>query len=114
MALPVRWHAPGRSGHGLVERVVVRRSENGTLEELLGRVIPEPVLAGLEALDDRVAFSAGMPTRMLRRRRVAAADMPALCAPAEMEPPAVGGEALDAPRATRRRLEIDAVHVRHP
>ena len=43
----------------------MRRSEDGTLEELLGRVIPEPVLAGLEALGDRVALSGGMPARVL-------------------------------------------------
>src|SRR6187401_2386757 len=110
MPLPVRWHAASRSGHGLVERVVMWWSEDGTLEELLGRVVPEPVLARLEALDDRMAFSRGMPTRVLRRRRVAAADMPALHASPEVEPPAVGGETLDTPGATRRRVGIDVVH----
>ena len=65
LALPVRWHAASRTRHGLAERMVMRRSEDGTLEHLLGRVIPEPVLAGLEALDDRMAFSGGMPARVL-------------------------------------------------
>ena len=113
MPLPVPWHAAGRSGHGLVERVVVRRSKDRTVEELLRRVIPEPVLARLEALGDRMVITGGMATRMLRWRRVAAADMPASRTAPEMEPPAVGGEALHAPGATRRRIEIDVVDVRH-
>jgi hypothetical protein len=37
LALPAVRHAAGRSGHGLAERVVMRRSENGTLQDLLGR-----------------------------------------------------------------------------
>ena len=65
LPLPTRRHAAGRSWHWLVERVVMRRSEDGALQELFGRVIPEPVLAGLEALDDRMAFGGGMPARML-------------------------------------------------
>ncbi len=115
VSLPVRWDAAGRSRHRLVERVVAWRREDGTLQELFGRVIPEPVLAGLKALGDRVSFSGGMATRVLRRRRVAAADMTASCAAPEMEPPAIlGGEALDAPGATRRCLEIDVFHGCHP
>jgi hypothetical protein len=65
LPLPVRRHSAGWPGYGLVERMVMRRSEDGTLEELLGRVIPEPVLAGLEALGDRMVVRGGVSTRML-------------------------------------------------
>jgi hypothetical protein len=113
LALPVRRDAAGWSWHRLVERVVMRRCEDGTLEELFLHVIPEPILAGFEALGDRMALSGGMSAGMLRRRRVATADVPAFGAAPEMEPPAIGGEAFHAPCAARRRVEIDVVHIRH-
>src|SRR4029079_6281877 len=107
VTLPVPGHPTRRSGHRMVERVVVWRSEHGSLEVLLGGVIPEPVLAGLEALDDRMPGVGGVAARMLRRRRVAAPDMAAVGAAAKMEPPAVRGQALCATGAARRRSEIE-------
>src|SRR5689334_9180762 len=71
MVLPVVRHAALRSGHRLVFRVTVRRRQRGTLAVLLRFVVPEPVLAGLEALDDRMAEVRRMMARVLRRRRIA-------------------------------------------
>jgi hypothetical protein len=109
LVFPVSGHATGWSGHGLVDRVMVRRSQDGTLEVLLRRVVPEPVLARLVALDDRVLLGSGMVARMLGWRRVATADVAALRAAAQVEPPTAGGQALDAPRAAWRYLRIDPV-----
>lgn len=65
LIFPVAGDATGWSGHGLLERVMVRRSQDGSLEILLRHVVPEPVLARLVTLDDGVLRSAGMAARML-------------------------------------------------
>jgi hypothetical protein len=65
LIFPVAGDATGWSGHGLVERVMMGRSQDGSLEILLRRVVPEPVLARLVALGDGVLRSAGMSARML-------------------------------------------------
>ena len=54
MTLPVSGHPTRGSRHRLVERVVTGWSEGRSLEVLLGAVVPEPILARLEALDDRM------------------------------------------------------------
>ena len=69
LTLPARGNTAGWSGHGLVERMMVRRSQVGTLEVLVGRVIPEPVLTGFVALDHRVPRRRVMGRRVLRRAR---------------------------------------------
>src|SRR5581483_6204342 len=74
---------------------------------VLARVVPEPGLARLEALHDRVPGLGRVPARVLLRRRVAAADMPALRAPAQVHPPAAGGLALDAAGSARRDRLVD-------
>ena len=65
LIFPVAGDATGWSGHGLLDRVMMWRSQDGSLEILLSRVVPEPVLARLIALDDGVLRSAGMAARML-------------------------------------------------
>ena len=66
--LPVTRDAAGRAGRRLVERVVMRWSENRSLCDLIGPVVIEPVLARLEALDDRMAACHDMVASVLRRR----------------------------------------------
>ena len=66
-------------------------------------VVPEPALARLEAADHRVPGGLRVRGRVLGRRGVAAADVPALRAAAQVEPPAAGRLALDAAGAARRR-----------
>jgi hypothetical protein len=112
LPLPSCGHAAGWSRHGLVERVMLRRSEDRALHVLLGNVVPEPVLARLVAPDDRMLCIGGMLTRMLRGRRVATTDTAATRTAAQVEPPATGSQALDAARAARRYLRIDVVSVR--
>src|SRR6516162_5464608 len=51
---PVPWYPARGSGHRLVTRVMHRRGEPRAREGLFGLVVPEPVLARLEALRDRV------------------------------------------------------------
>src|SRR5436190_12156300 len=106
-SLPAWGDPAGGARHGLLQRVVPRRDQLRTLEKLLGRVVPEPILAGLEALGDGMAGSGGVAACMLRGRRVAAADVAAAGAAAEVKPPAPRGEAFHASRAARRHRWID-------
>src|SRR5687767_8452419 len=55
MGFPVARHAAGRPRHGLLERVVHGGCERRTFDRFLAGVVPEPVLAGLIALRDRMS-----------------------------------------------------------
>src|ERR1700690_1828874 len=107
LVLPIDGHPSGRSGHGLVERVMTGRREERTLKILLLRVIPEPVLTRLVALHDRMSCSGRVATRVLGRRGVAAPDAAAMGAAAEMEPPAIGGHTFEATWTARRYRRVD-------
>jgi hypothetical protein len=60
LLLPIAWHPTGRPGHRLIQRVVLRRSQGRAFDEILTRVIPEPVLTRLVAVDDPVAKTGGV------------------------------------------------------
>src|SRR5271154_6210119 len=113
VALPVARDPAGGPGHRLFGRVMPRRYEPRAGERFLGLVVPEPVLAGLEALHDRVP--GGLPVRgaVLRGRGVAAAHVPALGAAAQVHPPAAGGVALDAAGPAGRHRWLDARYLSH-
>src|SRR5690348_15408547 len=87
--------------------MVPGRSECRTVKKLLARVIPEPVLTGLEALDDGMTAVGRMPAGVLGRRRVAAADVTAGRTTPKVEPPASRCEALEAACAARQRTGVD-------
>jgi hypothetical protein len=67
VSLPVSWHAAARSWYRLVQRVMQGWSQVRTGEVLLGRVVPEPVLARLVASDDRVPRVGRVAAGVLRR-----------------------------------------------
>src|SRR5580704_8262948 len=77
--------------------MMLRRCELGTVVHFLGLVAEEPVLAGFEAADERVPGGLRMRGRVLHRRGVAAADVPA----------------LGAPGTARRHRRIDARYLTH-
>jgi len=91
----------------------IGRSQGRTLTVLLDGIAPEPVLAWLEALNERVAGILRMPAGVLGWRRVAAPDVAARGATPEVEPPAIGGEALDAARSAGRDRRVDLVFTCH-
>jgi hypothetical protein len=78
VALPVRRHSPGGSRRRLVERMMLWRGERRTVVELFCAVVPEPVLARLEAADKRVTGVGCVVACVLRGGRVATTDVPAL------------------------------------
>src|SRR5690349_4125847 len=75
------------------------------LEADLVDVAPEPVLVRLERLDDRMLVRARVLRRVLVRRRVAAADVPARHAAPQVQPGGADREALLAALGPRRRIE---------
>ena len=68
LALPVRRDMPGRTGSGLIQRVVPRRRELRALGVLVGLEVPEPVLARFIALDVSVPARVEMASSVLLRR----------------------------------------------
>jgi hypothetical protein len=86
--LPLARHAISRAERRLVERVVGWGSQLRAFEVLVALVVVEPVLARLEAMDDGVLLRRRMLARVLRGGLVAAADVTALPAAAQVEPPA--------------------------
>jgi len=91
-------------------RVCRAGRELGDLETDLVDVAPEPVLARLERLDDRMRDRPRVLRRVLVRRRVAAADVAARHAAPQVQPVAAHGEALLAALGAGRRIE-DLVEV---
>jgi hypothetical protein len=66
VTLPVPGHPTRGSRNRLVERVVKWRSEGrSVVDELLGPVVPEPALARLVALDDRMTGFGGVAAGVL-------------------------------------------------
>src|SRR4051794_35199362 len=110
LAAPVRWYPTRGPRRRLVGRAVLRVGQPGAVVVVLGRVVPEPVLAGLEALDDGMTGLGRVLGRVLHRGRVAAADVPALRAAPQVDPPALRRLALHATGTARRYPWIDRRH----
>ena len=90
----------------------MRRKQPHTLDHRPLLVIVEPILAGLEAGNDRMPRCRGMLGCMLARRTVAASDVPALRAPAEMKPPTFRRrQAFPTPIAAWLRSGVDSALI---
>ena len=63
--LPVGRDPSGWSGHGLVERMMLRRCQMRSFDIFVCLVIPKPILARLETADDRVTGRFGVRSRVL-------------------------------------------------
>ena len=77
----------------------------------------EPAFARFEAADDRVTRRVRMRCGVLGRRGVAAPDVTALGAPAQMQPPPAAGQAFNATGPARWDRHFDSsygVHVASP
>src|SRR5664279_2567117 len=107
--LPVGGHTASRARDGLVDGMVPRRCQCGALVGLLIVEVVVPVLARLVGLDPRVMLLAGMASRVLLRRGVAAANAATLSATPQMEPPSAEGLAVRAARPARRHHWVDPV-----
>jgi len=93
--LPVLRYPAGRSRSGLGLRVTLRGGKFRSVEIDTLRVVPEPVLSRFIALDDGMPRSARMSAGVLGWRRFTTSNVSARSAPAQMQPPPAGREAVD-------------------
>src|SRR4051794_28481774 len=87
---PVGRNPPPGPGRRLVTGPRGGGRERRPVEHRLVAVVPEPVLAGLEALHDAVPGGRGVGGGGLGGRAVAAPDVAAGGAPPQVHPPALG------------------------
>ncbi len=111
--LPVARDPARRTRRRLVEGMVPGRGQWWAFDLVLRDVVPEPVLARLVALGDRMTGIRRMMARVLGWGRVAAADMTAGRAATKMEPPTARCQALDTTWPARRNERIDRFLGRH-
>jgi len=109
---PVGRHSSRRSRYGLILGMRMRRKQSHTLDHRLLLEIVEPILTRLETGDDGMPRFRSMPGCMLARRTVAASDVPARRAPAEMKPPTFRRrQAFHAPIAARLRSGVNSALI---
>jgi len=75
-------------------------------------VVVEPLLTRFEAGNDRMAAHFGMPRGVLPRRAIATADVTALRAAPQVQPPPGCCQAFHAAVSARLRRRVDAASVR--
>jgi hypothetical protein len=109
LRLPVCRHRAVRSRHRLIHRMRMRSGKLGAGEGFFCTVVVKPMLARLEALDDRVPRGGEMFRGMLTWRAVAAADVTALRTPAKMKPPFARSGAFDAACSARLGRRVDTI-----
>jgi hypothetical protein len=107
MVLPVGGHTAGRPGNRLLRRMVLRGRKGRAGHELVGAIVPEPVLPWLEAADDRVARGTGMTGGVLAGGIVATADVAALRTTTQVKPPSSGLDAFDTAGPAGNHARID-------
>jgi hypothetical protein len=90
----------------------VRRVKLGTSEGLFCTIVVKPMLAGLEARDNRVTRFGKMSRGVLIGGTITAADVPAFGASAQMKPPSARSQALDTPGSARPNRRVNAFHHR--
>jgi hypothetical protein len=96
---------------GLAQRVGMRGRESLAFHLALGLKVPKPPFPRFEALHDGMPRALEMLPCVLRRRTVAATDVPAFRTAAKMKPPSVGGQTLHASCATWRNRRVNARNV---
>src|SRR6516165_7577582 len=90
-----------------------RRCEGFAVEKLLGPIVVHPVFPRLVAGDDGVLRLARVWRGVLRGRVVTTADVPALGATPQVQPPPTGPLALDTARSARWDRRVDSLLCHH-
>ena len=109
--LPIARNLSSRSGRRLIFRMPAWLGEPRARDHSLSPIVVKPGFSGLEACRDRMPCRVKMLRSMLARRVVAASDVPAFCAAAEVQPPTPCSQALRAARAARRHIGIDSMMI---
>jgi hypothetical protein len=111
--LPVARDTAGGPWHWLVEWMVLGGCQPWTNERLFRPVIPKPVLARLKAPNDRMPRFFSVLAGVLVGRAVATSNVTTAGAPPQVEPPAVGCEAFEAPGTTWCHFRFDLLIVHY-
>lgn len=107
--LPVAGDTSGRSGRGLIQRVMLRRCERrAVVVGLLAAVVVEPVFCGLVTGDPRMPGRFGVGGGVLARRVITTADVAALSTPAQVKPPPAPLFTLRTAGTARRDSRVDS------
>jgi hypothetical protein len=109
MSFPVARHAARWARHRLLVWVMFGGGQRWPGKRFFCFVVPEPILAWLEAADDGMARGLGVLGGVLAGGRVAAADVATAGASPQVEPPPAGCEALDAAGPAGRHRRIDPI-----
>jgi hypothetical protein len=107
--LPVSGHRSGRSRHRLILRMRMRSGKLRAFEEFLCTIVVKPILAWLEARDDRMTRGRVMFRCMLVWRSITASDVTAFGASAKMQPPLAYSQAFDATRSACLGRWVDTI-----
>src|SRR4029450_12847874 len=91
----------------------MRRRERRPIAVHARGIVPEPVLAGLERLHQRMTGTVCVPAGVRRGGGGATADVTTLRATPKVQPPSTGGEAFDATGAARRDASVKLEIHRH-
>src|ERR1700722_8879722 len=97
---PIRRDLSRRARYRLADRMTMRRRQGHSPYHLFALVIPEPILAGLEAGGDWVSGRLSMLRGMLVGRTITTANVPAFRATAKMKPPCMRFRTLHAAGST--------------
>jgi hypothetical protein len=111
LLFPIRRDPAPRSWSGLAQGMGSRWRESLAFHLALGLEVPKPPFTRFEALNDGMPGGVEMLARVLRRRAVATADVPAFRAAAKMKPPIAGGQTLHASGSTWRNGGVNARNV---
>ncbi len=113
MSLPVGGDAPIRSGHGLFERMMGRRRQRRIRTRTRRCDSRRTSLHLVQSLRRWRGLTRERDSLRAGRRRIAASDVAAFRATAQMEPPAARRVAFDTTRTARllRRIDHLIVHV---
>ena len=108
LLLPISRNGACRSGHRLIQRMMIWPGQPRPIFVLFALVVPEPILPGLKTLDYWVSGLCKMFRGVLRGRIVTTSHMPALGASPQMKPPTPLVSALNTALATRFCGRIDS------
>jgi hypothetical protein len=107
LLFPIHWDSTPRSWSGLAQGVGMWRREPLAFDLAVALEVPKPRFTGFKALHDGMAGGVEMLARMLGRRAIAAADVPAFRTTAKMKPPAASGQTIYASSSTGRHRRIN-------
>ena len=109
---PIARHAALGTWDRLIDGMGGRWQQFCTRDHGFLFVVVKPILTRLEAGNDRMAARSGMLRGVLRRRAVTTADVTALRAAPQVQPPPARGQAFHATISARFRRRVDTAAVR--